>query len=113
MGEKLSQDEENPNGEHAQKAWKEGVDGYIELIRRYEPLPQEVLENTNDTFRAMKFKIPPPLFQQCIVHATDICDKNAMYREAIEVLETAFKYDNNTVKNHRYLYISEFTLGYL
>ena len=105
MGEKLSIDEEKPNEEHAKKAWKEGVEGYLELIKRYEPLTQEVLEDTNDTFRAMKFKIPPPLFQQCIIHASDIGDKNAMYREAIEVLETAFKYDNNTIKNHRYLSI--------
>ena len=71
----------------------------------YEPLPQEVLDDKNDTFKVMKFKIPPALFQQCIIHATDIADKNAMYREAIEVLETAFKYDNNTIKNHRYLSI--------
>ena len=102
MGEKLSVDEEKPNPEIAKKAWKEGVEGYLELMKKYEPLPQEILEDKNDTFRLMKFKIPPSLFQQCIVHATDICDKNAMYREAIEVLENAFKLDNNTLKVHRY-----------
>ena len=70
-------------------------------MKEYEPLPEEVLANTNDTFRTMKFKVPHSLFQQCIMHATDICDKGGMTRKAIEVLESAMKFDNSSVKNHR------------
>ena len=81
-------------------------------MKTFEPLSTEILEDKNDTFKSMKYKCPPAIFSQCMMHATDLCDKNAMFRKAVEVLETAFKYDNNTLKNHRYSFGSFQTYVY-
>ena len=97
----MEKDEKPPNEEEAKKIWEDGIESYIELMKTFEPLPLEVIEDKNDTFKVMKYKCPPALFSQCLIHATDLCDKNGMFRKAVEVLETAFKYDNNTLANHR------------
>ena len=92
-----------PIPEETRKVWGEAIEMYLDLMRTFEQLPEEILSNKNDTFRGMKFKLPPALFQQCVIHATDIADKNNIFRKGIEALETSFKYDNNTLRNHRYI----------
>ena len=87
--------------EEAKKAKEDGIERYIDLMKTYEQLPEEVLADKNDTFMGMKYKLPPALFSQCIIHGTDICDKVGNTRKGIEVLETAFKYNNHTLANHR------------
>lgn len=84
--------------------WEEGVEMYLELLRSFEPLPKEVLldkDNASIPFAAMKYKLSPALFFQCVVHATDICDKNSMNRKGIELIETAFKHNNETMNAQR------------
>ena len=76
---------------------------YISLMSKFEKLPEEVLKNENDTFRAMKYKINPNIYFQAMQHATDICDKTNMNRRGVEVLEVAFKYNNDTMANPRYV----------
>ena len=73
----------------------------MELMKLFEPLPEDVISDKEDPFVAMKFKLSPPLFFQCILHATDICDKNSMSRKGVEVVETAFKHNNETVNHQR------------
>lgn len=99
----MGEDGEKPIPEETKKVWGEAIEMYLDLMRTFEQLPEEILSNKNDTFRGMKFKLPPALFQQCVIHATDIADKNNIFRKGIEALETSFKYDNNTLRNHRYI----------
>ena len=77
------------------------MDTYLELMKSFEQLPEEVRSDKEDPFVSMKYKLAPPLFFQSIMHATDICDKNSMSRKGVEVLETAFKHNNETLPNNR------------
>ena len=99
----MGEDGEKPIPEETKKVWGEAIEMYLDLMKTFEQLPEEILSNKNDTFRGMKFKLPPSLFQQCVIHATDIADKNNIFRKGIEAIESSFKYDNNTLRNHRYI----------
>ena len=99
----MAENEEKPDVEQAKKLWEQALESYLELMRRFEPLSEEVLSNKEDPFMAMKYKLSPALFHQCVIHSSDICDKNNMFRKGIEVLETAFKQNNDTLKNSRYV----------
>ena len=74
---------------------------YLELLKSFEPLSNETLSNKEDPFVGMNYKLAPALFFQCIVHATDICDKYSMTRKGVELLEAAMKHNNETVKGQR------------
>ena len=76
---------------------------YISLMSKFEKLPEEVLKNENDTFREMNYKINPNIYFQAWQHAMEICETANMNRRGIEVMEVAFKYNNDTMANGRYV----------